>query len=1209
MMAAILSRNQPKVNGSNRINTPMSTSATSPLLYAAETWEKVYEAFDQINFTAYDYDAVKQSLIDYLKLNYPENFNDYIESSQLIAIIETFAYVAELLAYRVDLSVHENLISSAQRKQSILRLAKLVSYTASRNLPLRGLVKVNSVSISEDVRDSQGNSLANRFVVWNDPNNPLWQEQFITVMNRVLTQAFGNPFKSFQVDDTVFQQYELQNLLETESSGSSFRNGVLKFKLSLNGQDTTFELVPADLDASGVYERAPNPNAYFTLLYGNDGYGDASDTTGFMLYVKQGELLKLTYLFDQSLPNRVVNVDVANVNDVDVWVQQVDEQGVITERWEEVPNVGGVNLVFNTVESHAKYEVETLEDDKIRVIFGDGDFADIPTGIFNIWVRQSIAGNSTVAKSDIADRSVTFTYVSKLGKQESCTLTYSLTAALQNASPSEDIEHIRTAAPSVYYTQNRMVNGQDYNSYFLKDPSILRLRSINRTFAGQPKYIEWNDASGAYQNVKVFGNDLRLYYDISSSAAIEEVSARSLIDEVLEPALSLPGIYNLLVYAFSISGSPLSEAFIRPRTTFIESVDQTIAGVPILEKTEIQGALDRHWYGEPSETVLLDASLSDSSALPKSVYAVVNDDTDSRIYDATVKMVTKNYVDGLYSLVPTPNNISGIQEAVIRQKRFGIRFNPERQLESALRINPSATDPDAIPDSDNLSSTDVSQVLGVEETYTIEITNVETGTFSVYGSVSGFKPSGQVGEAYTDGVISFLVGFPPAADETLYVGDAFLVTITDVSDVLTPTIARANLTGRFELINEAQLPLSAETNSYDLDVLENSWVMIVERNDDESGNLAYWRVVTRDFRLVTESATTKFWYNPDLTIIDPDTRLPVHDAVRVLKSNLTVDGDQALGTDQVYNVIGPIYNTDGTVNSNALSVSPRAAQAIFSGDGGAQSSFTFLSFIGADDYVYFEVDAETGNLTPLPVTVYLEGLTYTDGVSGNYVRKSGRADLDFLWQHFTPNDHLIDPSVSNIIDVYVLTRGYYSSVQNYIRGLEPVEPTPPTSLELRNTYRTLIESKMISDTVVMHSGKLKLLFGSQAIPELRAVFKIVRSPNAKLTGDQIRSKALDLVNQYFSIDNWDFGQSFYATELCAVIHKELATEISSVVLVPEFPTNYFGDLFYLQSAPDEIFTSCAKLEDVEIIENIDRLTLKQRPPTEIVTIVEVPTND
>lgn len=54
--------------------------------YSAESWEKVYAAFQSINFSAYDYDTVKQSLIDYLKIYHKESFNDFIESSELIAL-------------------------------------------------------------------------------------------------------------------------------------------------------------------------------------------------------------------------------------------------------------------------------------------------------------------------------------------------------------------------------------------------------------------------------------------------------------------------------------------------------------------------------------------------------------------------------------------------------------------------------------------------------------------------------------------------------------------------------------------------------------------------------------------------------------------------------------------------------------------------------------------------------------------------------------------------------------------------------------------------------------------------------------------------------------------------------------------------------------------------------------------------------------------
>jgi len=1152
--------------------------AINPLLQSAESWEKVYQAFDKINFVAYDFNAVKQSLIDYLKFYYPENFNDYIESSSMIAIISAFAYTVELLAYRVDLSVHETTIATADRKQSILRQAKLVSYTATRNLPLRGLAKITSVTISEDVRDSQGTTLANRVIKWNDPSNSLWKEQFFITLNKVLTYPFGNPLKSFQLDDTVFQQYELKNLLETESSKSTFKNGVLKNKVKINGQSVDFEMVPADIDVDGIFERDPNFDAYFNVLYADDGFGDGSDTTGFMFFMKQGSLSRLNYVFDTPQPNKILEIALNNINDVDVWVQKIDESGKITESWDKVANIQAENLIFNSIKSTKKYEVETLENDQIRLIFGDGDFGgEIPTGIFNIWARQSTSGELSVSKSAVINETVTFIYISKQGSQESCTLTYSLTSALQNSAPTEDIEHIRASAPSVYFSQNRMVNGEDYNSFPLKDPSILRLKSINRTFAGQPKHLAWNDASGVYQNIKLFGNDLRMYRDTTSKGEINTTSPRNLIDEIIEPMLSHPGMYNLITYVFNQAGSPLNLAFIRPRTKFLENVDQVIGLITVQEKTEIQGVLDRHWYGEPDEIVLLDSSLT-TAGTPKTVYAVVNKDTDERIYDANMKMVTKDTTTGVYTVVNTPGNISGIQEASARQTKFGIKLVPDRPFSSALRINSVGTTP--IPNSDFLSSLDIDQPTAKAETYTVEITGTD-GTFAVHGSLSGEQAGGVINEDYDNGIISFKIGFPPAVSTAIVIGDAFIINVVFSAGTYTPVLYKKNLTGRFEIIEEALIS-GAESLPFNSTDSIASWFIIIERVDNSNGQFDYWKITRRDFSVIIESPTTNFWVNNEVLLIDPDTRKQVRDVVRLLQSNLNAARTQAIGADAVYDVITDVKYSDGTTNPHALAVTPK------------DLTLEFLSFITNSDYIYFYKNPASGRLAPLPATAYLQALTYIDNVSGNYVRKQGRSDLYFMWQHFTPRENLIDPSTSNIHDMYILTRGYYSAVIRYLRGIDINAPTPPSSLELRSTYRKTLEKKMLSDTVVMHSGQIKLLFGSLAIPELRASIKIVGDPAAKLSADQIRVRVLQLIDNYFQIANWDFGKEFFATQMITVIQQKLAGEVSSVVLVPRFPLNYFGDLFHLRSNPDEIFLSCATLDDIEVVSNLDRLTLKQK---------------
>lgn len=1156
---------------------------TTKLLYAAEDWTKAYTAFETINFTAYDFDTVKQSLLDYIKLKYPENFNDYIESSQLVALIELFAYVAEQLAYRVDMATHENLLSTAARKQSVLRLVRLISYSAARNMPLRGLVKLDAINVSEGFVDSQGNDLSNKTINYADSTNPLWREQFTLALNRLLTRPVGDPTKSFQSASTLFQLYEMANLTEAQAEGTSFTNGVLKTQVSLNGQGLPFELVPADIDEGGVFERSPDPYRPFSFVYSNDGFGDTSPLTGFHMYLKQGTLNRYTYVFDTAIPNRTLELTVKNVNDIDVWLQEVDASGAVVEDWSEVANINGDNIAFNTLDGYKKYEIETLEDDQIRIIFGAGDFSDIPTGIFRVWARTSESGGVNLPTSKLQKQTVTFSYMSKQGQRESCTLTYSLAIPLQNSVEAENIEHIRSVAPGVYQAQNRMVNGEDYNTFPLQDPSIIHLRTINRTFAGQPKYIEWNDASGAYQNIKLFGDDARLYYNISSRAQTAKLSARALIDEVIEPLLATPGVYGLLSYAFFSSPYPFSAATVRPRTRFIED-----AGLSLQEKTMIQAVLDSHWYGEPELRVLLGPDLT-TATTPQEYYGVVDNDTDGRVYDANMKTITG--LPGSYTATPFPGGVSGIQ-GIARQARFGIRFNPDRAFASNLVINSASVV--AVTSPDALTFADIQLPHG-EETLTIEFIDT-TGLFTVWGSVSGDCGTGIVGETYSNDFISFIIDAPSPLDNTPMPGDAFIIKLESIGGNLTPTIYKKNLLGKFELIDELSLPPGAETSVYNVADAAANWVIIVERVDDVDGKLLYWKVTNRSFDLTVESATTKFWYDSNGYLVDTDTKQRVRDKLRILKSNLNLDKTAPLGADQTYYVVDRVLHATGEVNTNALLISPDALTAdnVSSSTGDVTAPFQFLQFIGTSEYIYFKKDPLTGVLKPVTTTPFVENIEYINNESSEgYVRKIGRGALDFLWVHYVPNDNVVDPSPSNINDMFILTKGYWTAVRDWLDGLTNDEPIQPSSYELRSTYRTLLSSKMISDTVVLHPAKVKLLFGDKAVPELRAKIKLVRKPTSRLTDDQLKIKVLALVNAYFAIEDWPLGQEFYATELIGVLHAKLPVDLQSAVLVPEFPLNTFGDMFYVRASADECLVSALTLNDILVVKGLDKVILKQ----------------
>jgi hypothetical protein len=209
------------------------------------------------------------------------------------------------------------------------------------------------------------------------------------------------------------------------------------------------------------------------------------------------------------------------------------------------------------------------------------------------------------------------------------------------------------------------------------------------------------------------------------------------------------------------------------------------------------------------------------------------------------------------------------------------------------------------------------------------------------------------------------------------------------------------------------------------------------------------------------------------------------------------------------------------------------------------------------------------------------------------LNEANDSGLDFMWQHFAPFTNIIDPSVTNIHDAYILTQGYYDSVISHLRGLSTTAPTAPTPLDLRSSYSYLLKNKMLSDTVVMHPGKLRLLFGTLAEPQFRAKFKIIRQPSGTLTNERIKEELLTVVNEYFDIRNWDFGETFYATELISLMHTRLPADIAAVALVPLYSTNSFGDLYTVQCGFDEILQSAAQLSDFEIVEALTPTVIRQ----------------
>jgi len=388
---------------------------------------------------------------------------------------------------------------------------------------------------------------------------------------------------------------------------------------------------------------------------------------------------------------------------------------------------------------------------------------------------------------------------------------------------------------------------------------------------------------------------------------------------------------------------------------------------------------------------------------------------------------------------------------------------------------------------------------------------------------------------------------------------------------------------------------------------------------------------------------TRFFYYSNGQIYDSRTGSVIKDFINVLAVNTQPDSTDHLPGDIYMTIIGQPVESDGYVDDFQVLVGYRDSD-----NDGVPDNPDFFNEIVAPNtnstqkYVYLQKTVDFDNLQRYllvePDTVISDYGTYDEielqksawtpgqvfyaydqgafyqlslGVTGlrtlidvstEWIARTGRQSLYFQYRHNAPLTSRIDPGTTNIIDLYVVTLSYYTAYQNWIRDTTGtvVEPDVPTIDELSTEYQGLENYKMLSDNIILNSVIFKPLFGEKAAQELRATIKVIAAQGSTASNSEIKSSVVASMNTYFSIDKWNFGDTFYFSELAAYLHRELGTIISSVVLVPLNSQKSFGDLYEIRSAPNEIFVNGATINNIEVIDALTSTNLRTAPGSGVV---------
>ena len=103
---------------------------------------------------------------------------------------------------------------------------------------------------------------------------------------------------------------------------------------------------------------------------------------------------------------------------------------------------------------------------------------------------------------------------------------------------------------------------------------------------------------------------------------------------------------------------------------------------------------------------------------------------------------------------------------------------------------------------------------------------------------------------------------------------------------------------------------------------------------------------------------------------------------------------------------------------------------------------------------------------------------------------------------------------------------------------------------------------------------------------MQAEFKVVKNPDKAINDNNLKVRIVNAINTFFGIQNWDFGDRFYLSELTTYVINTVSPDVTNFVILPRSSAQSFGSLFEIQSKPDEIFVSGATVDDIKIVTSI-----------------------
>ena len=107
-----------------------------------------------VNYTNRDFESIRNDLINHAKIYYPDTYKDFSAASFGSFMVDTVAYVGDMLSFYLDYQANESFFETAVEYENVVKHARQLGYRQEAAQSSRGMLTFYAKHFSESSRKS-----------------------------------------------------------------------------------------------------------------------------------------------------------------------------------------------------------------------------------------------------------------------------------------------------------------------------------------------------------------------------------------------------------------------------------------------------------------------------------------------------------------------------------------------------------------------------------------------------------------------------------------------------------------------------------------------------------------------------------------------------------------------------------------------------------------------------------------------------------------------------------------------------------------------------------------------------------------------------------------------------------------------------------------------------------------------------------------------